>query len=169
MPEVQNVGAVDYAQYQPSQYQNDAYVEDYNTQPEVYDENMAEVQAANKSRLGATILTAAIIGGLGLIGGHMWGAHGKKAAETAKETAEKALEEIKNSDAVKNYDKLKDAAEKVEKEVTDHNPFSWWGIKKYVKDAFAFLKQDSKKVAEEAEEGAKKAADDAAEAAEGAA
>ena len=165
MPEVQNVGAVDYAQYQPSQYQNDAYVEDYNTQPEVYDENTAEMQAANKSRLGATILTAAIVGGLGLLGGHMWGASGKKAAVTAKEAAEKSLEELKNSEAVKNYDKLKDAAEKVEKEVSEHKPFSWWGIKNFVKEKFAFLRDDAKKVADEAKEAADEAADAAGNAA----
>ena len=91
MPEVQNVGAVDYAQYQPSQTQNDNYVEDYATQPEVYDEQMAEMQAANKSRLGATLLGAAIIGGLALWGGHAWG---KKSS--AKER-DKAIKAAKNA------------------------------------------------------------------------
>ena len=76
MPEVQNVGATDYAQYQPSQYQNNESAENYNVQPEVYDENMAEIKAANKSRLGATIMSAVIVAGIG-VGGYLIGKHSK--------------------------------------------------------------------------------------------
>lgn len=118
MPEVQNIGAVDYAQYQPQpQAEYDNYA-DYNTQPEVYDENYAQMQEASKSRLGATILTSLIIGGGALIGGYFWGGKGKKAAEIAKKSAEEAqqaaeqaLETLKNSEAVRNYDKLKETAQ----------------------------------------------------------
>jgi hypothetical protein len=60
MSEVQNIGAVDSVQYQPSQYSNEELADVYNTQPEVYDEHMAEMRAASKSRLGASLLSAAI-------------------------------------------------------------------------------------------------------------
>ena len=45
MPEVQNVGTVDYAQYQPSQYaqEPDYYTDAYNLQPEVYNENLEDI------------------------------------------------------------------------------------------------------------------------------
>ena len=119
MPEVDNIGAIDYAQYQQQpQAQYDDYA-NYNTQPEVYDENYAQMQEASKSRLGATLLTAVIIGGGALLGGYLLGGKGKKAAEAAKKTAEDAkktaedaLANLKNSEAVKNYDKLKEATEK---------------------------------------------------------
>ena len=91
MPEVQNVGAVDYAQYQPSQYQYDDYAENYNMQPEIYDEDYETKKAASKSRLGATILGLAIIGGAALWGGHAWG----------KKSAAKELDQLK--DAAKKY------------------------------------------------------------------
>lgn len=106
MPEVQNVGAIDSVQYQPSQYSNEEYTEDYNTQPEVYDEQMAEIRAANKSRLGASLLSAAIIGGLAYWGGRTMG----------KKAASKELEKAK--DAVANYEKVleevKNKAEKID-------------------------------------------------------
>jgi len=93
MAEVQNVGAMDYAQYQPSQYQpsqyqEDAYVEDYNAQPVIYDEQMAE-QANNKSRVLPTVLMAAAGIGIGL-GCYFWGKHGK-VAKSELETVKKKL------------------------------------------------------------------------------
>ena len=168
MPEVQNVGAADYAQYQPSQYQGEAYVEDYNTQPEVYDEQMAEIQAANKSRKGAMILTGTIVAGLGLLGGYFIGKHGK-ASKSDMDAIKKELDELKNSDAIKNYDKLKQAADEVEKEVAGRDFWNWWGIKDFVKNKFAFLKEDTKKAADEAKEAAEDAANNAKEKAEEAA
>ena len=166
MPDVQNVGAADYAQYQPSQYPNEAYVEDYNAQPEVYDEHAEQMKAASKSKLGATLLTSVVVGSIALFGGYKWGG---KSAATERDAALKALNELKNSEAVQNYDKLKEAAEKVEKEVTEHNPLSWWGIKNKVKEAFSFLKKDAKEAVEETKdevkEGAEKAVDETKDAA----
>jgi len=177
MPEVQNVGAADYAQYQPSQYQGEVYADNYNTQPEIYDEQMAEIQAANKSRKGAMILTGTIVAGLGLLGGYFIGKHGK-ASKSDMEAVKKELEELKNnydklknSDAIKNYDKLKQAAEEIETKVTEHKVYTpWRGFKKFVKEKLAFLKEDTKKAADEAkeatEDAAKKAEDAAKDAAE---
>ena len=89
MPEVQNVGAVDYAQYQPSQYQETS--PEYVSEPEVYDEHADQMRAATKSRLGATILSLAVVGGLALWGGHAWGKKSAKDAqiELVKETIAK--------------------------------------------------------------------------------
>jgi uncharacterized protein Yka (UPF0111/DUF47 family) len=103
MPEVQNVGAADYAQYQPSQYPQEAYADDYNTQPEVYDENMAAMQSANKSRLGATILTAAVIAGLSAWGGHALGKRSAKDAIAKYEELQKKVTTLeKDADKVIN-------------------------------------------------------------------
>ena len=84
MSEVQNIGAVDYAQYQPSQISQEADVENY-----------AQIQAANKSRVGATLMSALVLGGLAVLGGYSFGKHSAK-------NAKKALEELKNSEAVQN-------------------------------------------------------------------
>ena len=160
MPEVQNVGTVDYAQYQPSQYQNDVYAEDYNTMPEVYDERAEEMKAANKSRMGATLLTAAIIGGLGLIGGRYWGAKGLKA------------EKAKAEEAIANYEKLNKATEEVEK-IADENAGLFFGenrigrnfynkLKSLFKDARAAIKDEAKEAGEKTADDAAKAAEDAA-------
>jgi len=159
MAEVQNVGAVDYAQYQPSQYTEETYPENYTTQPEVYDENMAEIQAANKNRMGATLLSGTIAVGIGLLGGYLIGKHGKKDLDGVK----KELDELKNSEAMKNYEKLKEAAEKVQKEIEEHNGFSWWGIKDKVKAIFAEFNNSVKKVGDEVKDEAKDATKKAAE------
>lgn len=102
MAELQNVGVVDSLQYQPSQYPKEDYIEDLNTQPQVFDEKAAEIQAANKSRLGAT--SAIVIGGLAYLGGRTMGKRAAKAElEKAKEAAakyaesQKVIEEIKNN------------------------------------------------------------------------
>ena len=157
MPEVQNVGAVDYAQYQPSQNQNDAYMDDYNTMPEVYDERAEEIRNANKSRLGATIVGLTLAACLGIVGGRYWGARGLKA------------EKAKAEEAIANYEKLNKATEEIEK-IADENvgkPFSgkrigrdfYNKLKSLLKDARAAIK-------DEAEEAGGKAADDATKAAE---
>lgn len=148
MPEVQNVGAVDYAQYQPSEYQNDAYVEDYNTQPDVYDEHVAEMQAANKSRLGATALGLAIVAGLALWGGHAWGKH---SAGKAVDVADKYKEfQKKAADLDKEADKIIDSS------------FGGWqygkDFAKKVKEAFKELLAKPEEAKDAAKEGAENAA-----------
>ena len=157
MPEVKNVGAVDYNQYQPQQYQQEDYINDYNSQPEVYDESYSQMKAANKSRIGATILSAAIVAGIGVSayfigksrGGNIDGV--KKELEAVK----KELTELKDSEAIKNYDKLKTATEEVEKYVSEKKWYNFHGVKNKIKKAFGFLKEDSKKVAEETKDKAK--------------
>ena len=148
MPEVQNIGAVNSAQYQPSQYPVENYAEDYSMQPEVYDENAAQMRAASKSRLGASLLTGAVIAGLALWGGHAWGSKSAK-------------------DAVANYEKAKKAMEEVEKAAEEGNS-QYFGknhcgnkLLQKIKDFFAPFKSGAK----ESKEGAEKAAESAKDAA----
>ena len=168
MPEVQNVGTVDYTQYQPSQYPQESYAQDYNTQPEVYDESYVQMQEANKSRMGSTLLAGAIAIGLG-VGGYLLGKRSGKSGEAVDKTTKavkKELEDLKNSEAVKNYDKLKTAVEDVEKYVKEKSWYNFHGVKNKIKNAFAFLKKDTKKAAEESVDKAKEKAEDAKAAAE---
>ena len=155
MPEVQNVGAADYAQYQPSQYQYDDYA-DYNTQPQVYDEQAAEIRNASKSRLGATLLTAAIIGGGALWGGYALGKRGAK----------KEIQELQNA-----ADKYKEFIDKQAKDLeaqAEDVLNSTLPIKKgkklaqTVKDELKKLREALEGTKDEVKEGADKAADDAA-------
>lgn len=176
MPEVQNVGAVDYSQYQPSQYQYEDFNDGYNTQPQIYNENAAEVKNAAKSKLGATALAAIIIGGGALWGGY---ALGKKAAK-------KELPEIQNNaaDKYKEFlDKFKELVDKqtqeIEKdadEVINTNIFHWKKggkfaekvkeeLKKF-KEAFENFKKELKESGEKVADDGKKAADEAKNAAE---
>ena len=162
MPEVQNVGTVDYAQYQPSQYSKEAYDGNYNTQPVVYDEHAEEISAASKSRFGATILSLAIVGGFALWGGHAWG----------KKSAAKEIEQLK--DAAKNYEKAQSAMEEIEKLAKDGNDQYFGGnhcgnkllnkIKELFKPFKKTLEDAGKKAEEKVESGAEssvKAAEDA--------
>ena len=155
MPEVQNVGAADYAQYQPSQYQYDNYSDEYNTQPQVYDEDAAEIRNASKSRLGATILTAIIIGGGAFWGGHALGKRGAK----------KELAELQNA-----ADKYKDFIDKQAKDLekqADEVINSTLPIKKgktlaqNLKDELKKLREALEGAKDEAKEGTDKAADEA--------
>lgn len=160
MPEVQNVGAADYAQYQPSQYEYENYA-DYNTQPQVYDENAAEIKQASKSRLGATILTAIVIGGAAFWGGHVMG----------KKTAKKELAELQNA-----ADKYKDFIDKQAKDLekdADKVIDTQLGGYQFGKDFAKKVKEELKKLRDalagpkdETKEGADKAADKAKEAAD---
>lgn len=154
MPEVQNVGAVDYAQYQPSQYPQEDYTNNYNVQPEVYDESYSQMQAANKSRMGATLLAAAITAGIGVgayyLGKTRAGGGNIDGVKKELEAVKKELTELKDSEAIKNYDKLKTATEEVEKYVNEKSWYNFRGVKNKIKKAFGFLKEDSKKVTEEA-------------------
>lgn len=151
MPEVQNIGAVDYNQYQPAQNQNDIYMEDYSAQPEVYDERMAEMQAANKSRLGATALGLLIVGGLALWGGHAWGKH----------SAGKAV------DVADKYKEFQNKAAELEKEADKVIDSNFGGLQ-YGKDFAKKVKATLKEFFSKAEEG-KDAAKDGANAADNAA
>ena len=141
MPEVQNVGAVDYAQYQPSQYVDNNYAEEYNTQPEVYDEHAEQMRSASKSRLGETILGLAIVGGLALWGGHAWG---KKAAAADIEKAK---------EAVANYEKAKKALEELNQEADKVIDTKLGGFQ-FGKDFAKKFKEAFNKLFPKAEEGA---------------
>ncbi len=160
MPEVQNVGAVDYAQYQPSQYQPEVYAEEYNTQPEVYDEQMEEMKAANKSRLGANILSGVIAAGVGGTIGFLLGKRGK-VAKSEFEAVKKELENLQNSEAVKNYDGMKKGLEELEKlaEENDKKFFGWMKNGKEFKQKLSKFFEPYKKAAEEAKESAENAKD----------
>ena len=156
MAEVQNVGAVDYAQYQPSQYAEPAYNAEYPVEPEVYDERAEQMKMASKSRNGAMAVTALAIAGLALWGGHKWG----------KNSASKEIEKAK--DAVANYEKAKKAMEDAEKAAEEGNQ-KWFGenhcgnkLFQKIKDLF----KPFKNAAEDAKDGAEKAAEDAKDAAE---
>jgi len=171
MPEVQNVGAADYAQYQPSQYPQDTYEQDYNTQPEMYDENYAQMQAANKSRMGATVVAGLIAAGIGVCG-YMIGKKSGKGTDAIKkelESVKQELADLKNSEAIKNYDKLKTASEEVEKFVGEKHWYNFFGVKNKIKNAFSFLKEDSKKTADEAKDNVNKEAEKAVDKAKDAA
>ena len=109
MPEVQNVGAADYAQYQPSEYSNnEAYEENYNTMPEVYDENAEQMRKAAKTMFGATLFTSIIIGGLAYWGGRASGKKGLEAQIKKANEATSKLEELQNK--VSELQTAKDAA-----------------------------------------------------------
>ena len=156
MPEVQNVGAVDYAQYQPSQYPNEQYAEDYNTQPVVYDEKAEEIRTASKSRMGATILSLAVIGGLALWGGHAWG----------KKSAAKEIEKL--TDAASKYENAQKAMDEVEKLAKNGNAQYFGGdhCGNKLLNKINELFKPFKKAAEEAGEKAETIADDTVKAAE---
>ena len=158
MPEVQNVGAADYAQYQPSQYPETDYNAEYAVQPEVYDEKMEQMRAATKSRLGETLLTTAIVAGLALWGGHKWG---KKSANKDIENAQKAIDA---------YSKAQKAMEEAEKSAEAGNKQYFGGdhcgnkLLAKIKELFKPFKQAAEDVKDEVKEGTEKAADDAKDA-----
>ncbi len=151
MPEVQNVGAVDYAQYQPSQYVDNNYAEEYNTQPEVYDEHAEQMRSASKSRLGETILGLAIVGGLALWGGHAWG---KKAAKGEIEKAQEVIKSYeKAQEVIKSYEKTQEALKELDKDankVIDND----FGGYRFGKDFAKKFKEAFNKLFPKAEEGA---------------
>ena len=157
MPEVQNVGAADYAQYQPSQYQYDEYAEDYNTQPAIYDEENAEIKAASKNHKGATALGVIIAAGLGLVAGRVWG---KKAAGKELDQLKDAASKYKEF-AEKNAKELEDEADKIINEK--------FGGFQYGKDFAKKVKEELgklKKAFEETKESGEKVAEDTKKAAE---
>ena len=174
MPEVQNIGAVDYAQ----QYQNQN-PQQYNTVPEdiqaqeIYDPAIAEKQKSKSSV--APFIWGAGIGALaaGLLTHHF----SAKSATKALKEAEIELESLKSSEAIKNYDGLKKATDEVQQVIEQKiswNPKTWFSRFKLnkIKDILNPFKKDAK-VAEEGakavEEGAESAAKAAEEAVENAA
>jgi len=159
MSEVQNIGAVDSIQYQPSQYAKEDLQEVYNTQPDVYDERMAEIQAANKSR-AASLISAVIIGGLAYWGGHSMGkkaakAELQKAKEAAKkyEETQKVLEEIKNK--AEKIDKTADGILNTSGGVSTHGEKFVKNVGKIAKNILEKIKKLSE-TATDASEGASK-------------
>lgn len=176
MPEVQNIGAADYAQY--PQYQEQYSVPEDLQAQEIYDPAIEEKKEASKGRLGATILAATIGAVIGGLATHHFSAKG---AKNALKTAEGELEALKNSEAVKNYDSLKKATDEIHEVVgeksiwkkgkTYYNPFSWnWNPKKWfksskIRDILNPIYKDAEKTAantEAAAEGVENAAENAA-------
>ena len=187
MPEVQNVGAVDYSKYQPEMYQAQEAAQvpmDINSgeMPIAYDDPiMAEKRSAASSMKGLAIagVIGAVVGGL-----LTYKFAGTKGSSAAKEAVEKELNELKNSEAVKNYEKVKEAFVNVEKEVQGAQKFCWykpktWGTATLVSKIKGLLKparenldkftEETKKVVDEASGEVKKAAEEGKKAAEDAA
>ena len=156
MPEVQNVGAVDYAQYQPSQYVREDSVNDFNAQPMVYDERAEEIRTASKSRMGATLLSLAVIGGLALWGGHALG----------KKSAAKEIEKL--SDAASKYKEAQKAMDEVEKLAQEGND-CYFGSDHCGNKLLENIKNKFKSFKEAVENAGEKTAEKAGEKAEGAA
>ena len=126
MPEVSNIGAVDYAQQYPQQYIPEAQTTgDYEAYP-AYD----GVERQSSSGIG--LLTASLISlGVGTAAFFFGKARGAKAGKNAAELAKAQLEELKNSEAVKNYEGLKKAAEDIvaetNKDRSKADPRRWIG------------------------------------------
>lgn len=169
MPEVTSVGALDYAQQYPQTQNmtNDIQgAEGYESYP-AYDPAMEQPKSSGGSLLGyaAVGTLAAVVGGL--VGKRIGG----KSANAAKELAEAELTALKNSEAVKNYDGLKKAAEDVVKEANGkefcwYKPSTWFSTNKVsiqtLKDKFKnFIDVDAKKVENDAKKTTDKAKDEA--------
>ena len=176
MPEVQNIGAADYAQY--PQYQEQYSVPEDIQAQEIYDPAVEEKKEASKSRLGATILALTLGAVIGGIATHHISA---KNAKNALKKAEGDYDALMNSEAVKNYDSLKKATDEIHEVVgeksiwkkgkTYWNPFSWnWNPKKWfksskIRDILNPIYKDAEKTAantEAAAEGVENAAENAA-------
>lgn len=165
MAEVQNIGAVDYNQFQPEQYQTTPEQLQYtpdaamDNMPAVYDETVEAKKAAGMGMVGATILGTTMLVVGGLIGKHI----GSKGLDAAIKTANEA--KAKADEAIKNYEKIQEATEKIEQAVKENNdkgPFGRiFGFQK-MKDKISELIKPFKKEAPKAEE---KVAEEAASAA----
>ncbi|MBR1775671.1 hypothetical protein IJ750_01185 [bacterium] len=165
MPEVQNVGAVDYAnpyqQYEVAEPSQVPAAID-GTMPELYDPEVEQKKQAAGSMTGLKVLGGIAAAGLLLWGGHKWGKNSAK-------DAMKELEELKNSEAVRNYDKMKEAVNDVIKTAEETQEFKWLKPKtwknadfvKTVKEKLSPFKDDAEKVAEDAEKKVEEAAESA--------
>lgn len=121
MEPIKSVGT-DYGMAAP-QIQAQPEEDDYSSMPVVYDPSVEEKKASASSGAGMKALAAVAIAGLGLWGGHAWGAKsGKKAAAAAEEArdvlqkriddATKIADEKTNwifTSARKRCDRIKDA------------------------------------------------------------
>lgn len=156
MAEVQNIGAVDYNQFQPNQYQT-VPEEDMTNMPVVYDEATEAKKSAGLGMVGATILGATMLVAGGLIGKHYGAKGAEKLAEEAKVKAEEAL---------RKYEKMQEASAEIEKTIKENNDKGvfgrLFGFQK-MKDKISELIKPFKKEAPKAEE---KAADEASKVAE---
>lgn len=177
MPEVQNVGAVDYSQYQPEMYQaqNTADINGAGM-PIAYDDPVyEEKRSAASSMKGLAIagVIGAVVGGL-----LTYKFAGGKGSESAIKKIESELNELKNSEAVRNYEKVKEAVLNVEKEAEEAGKKTrWWKPKTWgtktltskIKKIISTAKEGFAKIKDDAGEAAGKVADDAKNAAEDAA
>ena len=167
MAEVQNVGALDYNQFQPTQLQT-VPEDDVANMPAVYDEAIEEKKSAGMGMVGATILGATMLVVGGLIGKKM-GSKGVEAAEKAAEEAKQKAEEAKQKaeEAVKNYEKIQEANSEIEKAIKENNDKGVLGrfmgfqkMKDKIMELIKPFKKEAKaveeKAAEKTEETAKK-------------
>ena len=137
--------------------QNEPVQEEYSNMPMVY-ESVPETKKSSSNLLGMTLLGVA-----GIAGGYIIGKRGGKAAY--EEVAQK-YESLVNSEAVKNYDKLKNATNEISKVADNYSIFkpTTWGVSKKVKNILKPLKDDISKTTKEAADDVAKAADDATKA-----
>lgn len=99
MPEVQNIGAVDYSMpIQQNQYANDFSSEE--NMPMVYDPEMEAKKSAASNHLGLTLLGTAIAAGLGIWGGYALGSRNKGVIDGTNQAMKDALKDI-NGEAKK--------------------------------------------------------------------
>ena len=165
MAEVQNIGAVDYNQFQPNQYQT-VPEEDMTNMPVVYDEATEAKKSAGLGMVGATILGATMLVAGGLIGRHIGAKGAEKIAEEAKVKAEEAL---------KKYEKMQEASAEIEKVIKENDEKGWFerifdisSMKNKISELIKPFKEaapkaeekaadEASKVAEKAEDAAKKA------------
>ena len=157
MAEVQNIGAVDYNQFQPNQLQT-LPEQDIANMPVVYDEATEAKKASGMGMVGATILGATMLVVGGLIGKKM-GAKGLKAAEEAAEVAK-----LKAEEALKKYEQMQDATAKIEEAIKENNDLGFLGRFKgfqKMKDKISKLikpfKKEPVETPEEIKDAAKKA------------
>ena len=151
MAEVQNIGAVDYNQFQPTQLQT-APEQEMDNMPVVYDEAAEQKRSAGMGMVGATILGATMLVVGGLIGKKM----GSKGLEEAKQKAE---------EAVKNYEKIQEATSEIEKVIEENNNkgfFQKYFSVESMKNKIMEIIKPFKKEAEAVEEKAAEKAEDAA-------
>ena len=147
MPEVQNIGAANYAMpVQQNQYATEVPVED--NIPMVYDPDMEAQKKAASNKLGLTLLGIALLG-TGLAAGRMWGKSGQKAAAEELEKMKDVAKEVCND------------AKKVENSTLGGYRFGK-DFAKTTQEKFKPFLEDAEKTAEELAEEAKDIAKDAA-------
>lgn len=164
MTEVQNVNPVNYST--PASVNLNNSILDNNV-PMVY-EGDVEQPKKRSSGVVKALTTLAILGS----GGYLLYRYGAK----EKDAILNELEQLKNSEAVKNYEQLKNAKEKVENIVENEKFYGIAGgvskLKNKIREIFGALKEDTEKVKEDVKElaeDAKNAVEEIKESAEDAA